>query len=113
MTNYPTYKELRLSIARQYAAFQMMDSSLLTVEGRVTREMWRRIAEAFYHSNDLADALTNICLSMDELLEKASLTLYNAKHIRSVVLGMRHWVVSNVSRDVWSQYPMIVNPDAA
>ena len=113
MTNYPTYKELRLIIARQYAAFQMMDSSLLTVEGRVTREMWRRIAEAFYHASCLEDALTNISCAMDDLLEKAGLALYNARQIRSVVMGMRRWVIANVPRDVWSQYPMIVNPDAA
>ena len=113
MTNYPTYKELRLIVARQYAAFQMMDSSLLTMEGRVTREMWRRIAEAFYHAACLDDALTNISCIMDDMLEKASLTFYNARQIRAVVMDMRQWVIANVPRDVWSQYPMIVNPDAA
>jgi len=113
MTTYPTYKELRLSIARQYAAFQMMDSSLLTLEGRVTREMWRRIAEAFYHSTCLNDALVNLSCAMADLLDKASLTLYNARQIRELVMAIRQWVIANVPKEVWSGYPIIADPDAA
>lgn len=110
---YPTFDQLQGICARQNAAFSMMTSSLLTREGRLTKDMWRCTDKAFAEATDLDDALTRLCLIMDELVERSSCSFYDRSYIRDCIKNLRRWVIVHVDRTIWEEFPLIVNPYAA
>ena len=110
---YPTFTDLQNICRRQDSAFQMMTSSLLTREGRLTKDMWKCTNKAFSEATDLEDALTRLSLIMDELVEKSSCSFYDRSYLRECVNNLRRWVIVHVDRSIWSEFPVITNPYAA
>jgi len=111
--SYPTYNELTEMISRTHGAFTVMDSSLLNKQGRRTKTMWKFLRQACIESRDIDDMLTHLSLLMDELVEKSSLAIIDTGCVRETVADLRRWVMTNVDRTIWQEYPMIVNPYAA
>lgn len=107
---YPTYYQLRAIVARQAAVYSVMDSSLLNNKGRLTRDMWRYVEQAFRPATCLDDALTNLSCAIDELAEKRSLALFDSRYIRDLIHNLLLWVHVHVDRGIWEQYPALVNP---
>ena len=110
---YPNFKQLQTICKRYDNTFSRIDSSMLTRQGKLTRDMWRCTNKAFSEATDLEDALTRLSLIMDELMEKLNYTMYDSSYIRDSVKNIRSWVVVHVDHAIWSEYPMIANPWAA
>ena len=113
MASYSNFQQLR-SLAHKYnTIFSTLDSSMLSREGKLTRDMWRAIDRAFAPAINLEDALTRLSLHVDELSEKRNNAMFDSTYIQQSIRSIRKWVTIHVDHAIWSEYPTFVNPWAA
>lgn len=112
-THYSKFEELQHLAKRYNAHFSAIDSSMLTRQGKLTRDMWKAVNDAFSEATDLEDALTRLSFIMDDMADKMYISIYDSAYIRDSIKNIRRWVVVHVDHSIWEDFPVIANPWAA
>lgn len=112
-SHYSKFEELQHLAKRYNAHFSAIDSSMLTRQGKLTRDMWKAVNDAFSEAINLEDALTRLSFTLDELVEKMDYSIYDHSYLRDSIKNIRLWVRVHIDHSIWEDYPLIANPFAA
>lgn len=110
---YRTFPELQELTAKRNREFHSIDPQYLNEEGRLLRDVWQTLSEIFENAANLDDAIMDVCLSIDTALDASQWPFANRSYYSATIHKLVAFIKAQTPKDIWSGYPLIVDPMTA
>lgn len=110
---YRNFRELSELTEKRRREFTAVDPAYLNEEGKLLREVWGELCDTFRTSFSLDDAVTDICLKIDNAIDAAQSPFANRSYYYAFARKLSAFVKAQMPREVWAGYPLIADPTAA